>query len=259
MRRIAFFLSFLIFLLLPATGFSQTTLKLMTFNIYHGGATMSGNYDMDLIANVIKNEKPDLVALQEVDFHTNRAKGYDVTSELGIRCGMAPLFGKTMDYNGGEYGIAVLSRYPILESRRVELPHKQDEEPRIALMIKVAVSSDTIWFISTHFGYKYEDVQMQQAEKINQMVSSLHYPVALGGDLNAEPASRPIKYMEETWLRTYDPQDPGLTFPSSGPVKKIDFIMCYPAGRWTVLSDKVIQNGEASDHFAYMTTVQLNK
>ncbi len=256
-----YFFSVLISLfLLPAGSFAQTTLKVMTFNIFHGGATMDNDYDMDVIANVIRNERPDLVALQEVDFHTRRAKGYDVAAELGVRCKMAPLFGRTMDYDGGEYGIAVLSRFPILESRTVNLPHKADEEPRIALMVKVAVAEgDTIWFISTHFGYKYEEIQMQQAEKINEVVSKLRFPVILGGDLNAEPGSRPITYLENTWMKTYDPANPGLTFPSDGAVKKIDFIMCYPRDRWSLISHKVIQNGEASDHFAFVATVQLNK
>jgi len=245
-------------LLIPLSVFSQTTFKVMTFNIFHGGANIDGSYDMDVIANVIKSESPVFVALQEVDFKTNRAKGYDVATELGKRCKMAPLFGKTMDYDGGEYGTALLSEYPLLECRRIDLPHNEDEEPRIALMVKVAVETDTIWFISTHLGYKYEDIQVQQVEKINEVVATLKYPVILGGDLNAEPGSQPIRKLEETWLRTYNAENPEYTFPSDNPVKKIDFIYCYPKDRWTYISQKVIQNREASDHLANVVTVELN-
>ena len=58
--------------------FSQTKIdsskivKVLSFNILHG-ATTKGDFNLDAIAKVIIDTKPDFVALQEVDFQTNRA------------------------------------------------------------------------------------------------------------------------------------------------------------------------------------------
>ena len=72
---------------------------------------MRGDFDLDLIANVIKSVNPDLVAMQEVDFNTNRVKKMDLPVELALRTGLTPLFGKAMKFDSGEYGEGVLSRY----------------------------------------------------------------------------------------------------------------------------------------------------
>ena len=72
---------------------SSRIVRVLTFNIYHG-ETMKGDFDLDLIAGVIKSVNPDLVALQEVDFYTNRAKNMDLATALGLRTGLAPLLGK---------------------------------------------------------------------------------------------------------------------------------------------------------------------
>ena len=76
---------------------------------------MKGDFDLQVIAKVIEDADPDLVALQEVDFKTRRA-GYDLATELGRMVKMAPLFGRAMYYDGGEYGGAILSKYTFIES-----------------------------------------------------------------------------------------------------------------------------------------------
>ncbi|MCK7541683.1 MAG: hypothetical protein MZV63_67750 [Marinilabiliales bacterium] len=97
---------------------SNPIVKILSFNIYHG-ATMKGDFDLQVIAKVIEDADPDLVALQEVDFKTRRAKNYDLATELGRRVKMAPLFGRAMYYDGGEYGEAILSKYTFIESRNI--------------------------------------------------------------------------------------------------------------------------------------------
>ena len=92
--------------------------KILTFNIYHG-ATTNGSFDLDTIASVILRTDPDLVALQEVDFKTNRAKNYDLATELGWRTKMVSIFGRAMPYDGGEYGEAILSKWSFINTRNV--------------------------------------------------------------------------------------------------------------------------------------------
>lgn len=243
---------------------SQTTIdsskivRILSFNILHG-ATTKGDFNLDAIAKVIIDADPDFVALQEVDFKTNRAKKYDLVTELGWRVKMAPIFAKAMDYDSGEYGEGVLSKYTFLQSRNVALPYTPGNEPRAALeIITVIPSGDTIAFVGTHLDHlKDEKDRVAQAKKINQVFSLNKYPTILAGDLNAIPGSTPINILEEIWSSSYDKKKPKPTFPSDNPTKKIDYVMFYPKYRWRVLETEVIQDSIASDHCAYVVSIEL--
>ena len=237
---------------------SSKIVRILSFNILHG-ATTKGDFNLDAIAKVIINADPDLVALQEVDFKTNRAKKYDLVTELGWRAKMAPLFGKAMDYDGGEYGEGVLSKYSFFKTRNVALPYTPGNEPRAALeIITVLPSGDTMGFVGTHLDHlKDEKDRIAQVKKINQVFADNKYPTILVGDLNAVPGSTPIKILEEMWSASYDKIDPAPTYPSVNPSKKIDYVMFYPKNSWRVLKTEVIQDSIASDHCAYLVTFEL--
>jgi endonuclease/exonuclease/phosphatase family metal-dependent hydrolase len=230
----------------------------MTFNILHG-ATTKGNFDLDVIARVIIEADPDLVALQEVDFQTNRARKYDLVTELAIRTEMVPLFGKAMDFDGGEYGEGILSKTSFLNTRSVALPFSPGNEPRAALeVITVLKTGDTVAFIGTHLDHLRDETdRIAQTRKINQAFQANRYPSILAGDLNAVPGSKPIAILEEHWTASYHHDLAEPTFPSSGPERKIDYVMYYPGPRWSVLETKVIQDPIASDHCAYLVTLEL--
>lgn len=256
-----------LFLILIVSGFPARSqqlpeynpvLKILSFNIYHG-ATMKGDFDLNVIAKVIEDADPDLVALQEVDYRTRRARDYDLATELGRMVKMAPLFGRAMYYDGGEYGEAVLSKYTFIESRNIPLPCTPGNEPRAALeIITVIPTGDTIAFIGTHLDHlKDETDRIAQVKKINEVFSATRYPTILAGDLNAEPGSLPINIMETTWSSSYDRANPSPTFPSDDPQKKIDYVMHLPKGRWRVLDSKVICDSVASDHCSYLVTLEL--
>lgn len=237
---------------------SNSTVKVLSYNIYHG-ATMKGDFDLDLIAGVITGSGADLVALQEVDYQTRRAKGYDLATELGQRTAMAPLFGRAMYYDGGEYGEAVLSRTTFLATRNHPLPYSGNHEPRAALEITTVLpSGDTIAFIGTHLDHTGDESdRISQAGEINRVLAGIRYPVILAGDLNAVPGSRPIAILEQHWGRPSFAADSAPTFPSDNPSEKIDYVMFYPKERWKVLTAEVICNTVASDHCAYLVTLEL--
>lgn len=234
------------------------TIKVLSFNILHG-ATTKGDFDLDAIAKVILDTQPDLVALQEVDFKTRRAKRYDLVTELGYRTKLVPLFARAMKYDDGEYGEGVLSKYSFLQTRNVPLPYSKGNEPRAALeIITVLPSGDTIAFIGTHLDHLDDDTdRVAQAKEINRVFSSTRYPTLLVGDLNGEPGSRPISILESFWTPTYDKTNIQFTFPSSKPIKKIDYVMYYPKSKWRVIKTEVIQDPIASDHCAYLVTLEL--
>lgn len=254
----------LVLFLLTSPGWSQGVtdslkiLRVLTFNIYHG-ATMNGDFNLDYIANVIRDTDPDLVALQEVDFITRRAKGYDLATELGWRLKMVSLFARAMYYDGGEYGEAILSKYSLITTRNVPLPFTGDREPRAAVeVITVLPSGDTIAFTGTHLDHTGDDTdRILQARMINDVFAQGRYPSILAGDLNAVPGSTPIEILEEVWGSAYDREAPVPTYPSGDPVKKIDYVMFRPVERWKVISTEVIQDSVASDHCAYLVILEL--
>ncbi len=256
-------LYFLSLIFISNLAFAQTAIdhsrivRVLTFNILHG-ATTKGDFDLDRIAKVIIAANPDFVALQEVDYKTNRAK-YDLVTELGWRTKLAPIFARAMPYDGGEYGEGVLSKHSLLTSRNVALPYTSGKEPRAALEIDCTLNlKDTIAFIGTHLDHtKNERDRVIQVEKINEVFLKNKYPTILAGDLNAEPRSIPINMLEEFWTPAYKNNRLDYTFPSNNPVKKIDYVMFYPKNRWRVLETSIIQDSIASDHCAYLVILEL--
>jgi len=233
-------------------------IKVLSFNILHG-STMNKDFNLDVIAKVIIDTDPDFVALQEVDYKTNRAKKYDLVTELGWRTKMAPLFARAMPYDDGEYGEGVLSKHTFLFARNVALPFSPGNEPRAAIEITTVLpSGDTISFIGTHLDHLQDKTdRVKQVKEINRVFSGNKYPTILTGDLNDIPNSEPINILEEFWTASYNKENPQPTFPSTNPIKKIDYVMFYPANRWQVIDRQVIQDSIASDHCAYLVTLKL--
>jgi len=219
---------------------SPARVAVLTYNIYHG-EDANGGSNLDAIARIIKSLEPDLVALQEVDNKTARAKGLDLTAELSRRTGMHGVFGKAMDYDGGGYGEAVLSRYPVIETKNNPLPHSAKAEPRAALEIHIELPGGMkMAFAGTHLDHQRD----------------YDLPIVLAGDLNAAPGSDPINLLSRQW--SYAAQDnPQPTFPSVKPVRKIDYIMYKPKSRWKVVEVRVIDEKVASDHCPVFVVLEL--
>ncbi|MDY7396704.1 endonuclease/exonuclease/phosphatase family protein [Aureibaculum sp. 2210JD6-5] len=182
-----------------------------------------------------------------------------MVTELGWRTKLNPIFGKAMEYDGGEYGEGVLSKTSFLSSRNVALPYYDDHEPRAALEVTTTINlKDTISFIGTHLDHLNDEKdRVVQAKKINKVFSKNKHPTILAGDLNAEPNSTPINILEEIWTVSYDKNNMEYTYPSDNPTKKIDYVMFYPKSRWRVLETKIIQDTIASDHCAYLVVLEL--
>lgn len=250
-----------IFLLFTfSTYFSQTTVKVFTYNIFHGANT-NGSYDFDKIASVINSVNPDLVALQEVDFRTNRLNKRDLAGEIGLRTNMIPLFGKAMDYDDGEYGVAILSRNKIISWKNTALPFNDGNEPRTILHIVTTLATgDTVSFICTHLDYKLKSLErINQANKINNLYKSNRYPTILAGDFNDVPDSPTLNILSKYWEITYDKKDSAKTFPSNKPDRKIDYILFNSKDKWKIIDREVICDSIATDHCGYFTELELIK
>ena len=235
------------------------SLRVMTYNIYGARATSPANAaDLDAIAEVIRRQNPDFVTLNEVDVFTHRT-GKDVhqARDLAEKLGMEWHFSKAIDRDGGEYGDAVLSKYPILEKRSYRLPcaAEQPGEDRSLCVIRVQIDGKDLYVASTHLDHLSGDAsRLVQATEIRRIRDTeLEGDLILCGDLNAIPSSNVIATMT-SFLTNTGPIDQ-YTFPSDDPSRKIDYIMYAPIEHFGVQNCQVVSRGDqqvggvdASDH-----------
>jgi endonuclease/exonuclease/phosphatase family metal-dependent hydrolase len=224
------------------------SLRVLTYNIHHGEG-MDGEFDLPRQAAVIASTAPDLVALQEVDQGTARAGGVNQLTELGRLLGMHAVFGKTMDFQGGEYGVGVLSRTPIVRADHHLLPGPSDREPRIALTVYVAIGEHgpLLQFTSTHLDPGRDPVhRMAQATYLNELLAGeAHGPSILAGDMNCRAEIDVMQILGERWTDVVmDREATGL-----GRVqRRLDYVIARPPGRWRTIDSKVVDATMASDH-----------
>ena len=169
------------------------TLTVVTYNICHGHYAQ---FDWERLAAPIRALAPDLVGVQEVDMFTNRSRNMDTMSALAEAMGMPhALFVPTMEFNGGQYGIALLSRHSILESKTLSLPF-DGHEPRSAGCIRVLVDGEyPLWFVNTHLSYISHETRREQLSELAARMREIipaDTPAILSGDFNTEDRLSPI-------------------------------------------------------------------
>lgn len=235
------------------------TLKIMSYNIHHANPpSKAGLIDLDAIAAVINKEKPDLVGLQEVDRFTKRSGNIDEAKLLAEKTGLHYQFFKAIDHDGGDYGIAILSRFPIADSYKLALPQVAKGEPRVMAYIDVNLPNKTILtFANTHLDANRPDSnRVVQMKSILSTLSSKKNSTLLVGDLNCEAKKEPIVLLDQLFKRScVDNCAP--TIPEEKPVKTIDYIALRNA-KWTVKEHRVIPEVYASDHRPVVAVYKIN-
>lgn len=229
---------------------STKTLKVLAYNIHHANPpSKEGFIDLPAIAKVINESGAELVALQEVDVNTIRSgKGINQAAELARLTGMNYFFVKGIDYQGGDYGVGILSKFPILETDSLRLPMKEGAggEPRVLAMVTVEpAKGKRVAFASTHLDLKPEN-RLLQAQAIIGKLGKLSMPVVLAGDFNAVPGSDVINNFDEYFKRSSI--ENGFTIPVVVPTREIDFVMYRPETTFKVIKHQVIEEKYASDH-----------
>lgn len=241
--------------MVSGTVFAQDTIrvKVMTYNLRFGELA-----SLEELASHIKSFKPDFVALQEVDCHTTRKRaikqaGKDFIGELAYNTGMFGFYGKTIDYEGGYYGIGLLSKYPSISVEKIMLPRPLPHEPRAMLKGVFEMGQDTIIFTSTHLDVKEGSTRNAQAQFITDYFKNAKFPVILGGDFNARPYSEAIKdIMLKNW---FNATNDDLSFPAWKPTIKIDYLFTRPMKGWKVVRTQTVQS-TLSDHLPIVTELE---
>jgi len=236
-----------------ATAGQATTLRILAYNIHHG----AGNdevLDLERIAALIRSLEPDLVALQEIDNVVERTGGVNQAAELGRLTGMGSVFGPFMDYQGGQYGMALLSDLPFENPTNHLLP--EGTEPRSSLAMRVRLpDGGELVFAGIHF-YRTAEERMAQARRLLHVLEEEDAPVILAGDFNSTPDSDVMAFIGDSFVIPSKGDD-HLTFSSDRPEREIDFIVYRPAGRFRVVESRVIDEPVASDHRPVLLVLEL--
>ncbi len=237
------------------TQSTERTIKVLTYNIHHAEPLSTpGVIDIKAIAKVILASDADLVGVQEVDVRTRRSGvDLDEAAELARLTGMHFYFSKSRDWEGGDYGITILSRFPILHAENLPLPLEGGEHRSIAVITIKPPHGKKMLFSTTHLDLKASN-RLLQVNFIKDYFSKRKLPTILCGDFNSTPDSDTIRSLDEMFQRSTTPS--GLTFPMDKPVKEIDFVMYRPAKAFTVKSHEVIPERYASDHLPVLVTLR---
>src|SRR5256885_8646996 len=180
----------------PAPSTNAKTIRVMTYNI-HVGVGMDKKLDLPRIAGVIKQQHPDLVGLQEVDRGVERTQRIDEIAELAKLTHMDYAFAFNLRYQGGQYGVAILSRFPISSFDHRLYKNTREAERRGFIRAEVAINGRTVNFVTTHLDYQYDDGRVFEAEQLLSALKDVKGPLILVGDFNDVPTGGAYKLVSD--------------------------------------------------------------
>ena len=241
---------------------SPEYLTVMTYNIHHGVGA-DGVFDLDRIADLIRESGVDLVALQEVDVKTERVHGLHTMQYLAEKLDMEWVFGQNLSFQGGGYGNGILSGYPIESWTNDHFSPFNEGEQRGLLQTVIRYKGGSIAFWNTHLDHRQDDTERRQsATTILQKAGLVTLPLVIAGDFNDVPESPAIRTItqcfRDSWHETG--KDPGLTYPSQAPEKRIDYIFyrLYPDSHFRLKPVKsILLKSSASDHLPVVVVYKI--
>lgn len=230
-----------------ACGVAPPDFTVATYNIRHGRGA-DEQLDLARTARAIAALGADIVALQEVDRGVERSAGLDEPDSLARTLGFDQAFASFFPYQGGEYGMAILSRFPIRRSASIRLP--DGNEPRVALLAEVEVpGGGTVAVVNVHFDWVADDAfRFAQVQALAAVLDTLSLPIVLLGDFNDVPESRTMQFWLQRFTAAVKPTEDRFTFSSVAPVKEIDHILLAPRSAWRPATARVVHDSVTSDH-----------
>ncbi len=243
----------------PANPVAARPLRVLVYNI-HAGKDAGGVDNLARVAAIVNESDADVALLQEVDRGTRRSGGVDQPAVLARATGRQVAFGRTLDYDGGQYGIAILSRWPIRTDTLIHLPISPPQqraggsyEPRGALVAAIEAPGGMLHVVNTHLDASGTDqYRSQEIRTIVRIADSLRAlrpagRLLIGGDFNSTPESAVQQVVRDAKLRdawTTCGSGDGLSFPANVPRKRIDYLLLDGG---SCASARVLET-QASDH-----------
>ncbi|PTL81427.1 endonuclease/exonuclease/phosphatase family protein [Vitiosangium sp. GDMCC 1.1324] len=237
-----------------APAHAEGDLRVMTFNI------QSGRQGLDKVAEAIHSAAPDIVALQEVDVRTRRSHGLDQPAVLAQRTGL-PYFAhfRTTTLYGGDYGVAILSRFPLESVEQHPLPVEPGAEPRTVARILMKVHGQEVSVYVTHLTRRpfNGNIRVRQSVAIMKLMDQDPRPKLLMGDMNDTPDSGAVRLFKRELLDAFALRGQGSadTYPLPIlPSVRIDYVLA--CDRFMPKSSKVLRV-KASDHYPVVADLTL--
>lgn len=241
--------------------------KLMTYNIMHGLDFLKLKnkerfIDLDKIKDVIKEENPDIISLNEVYNDTKNIETVDQVKYLANNLGYTYYaFGQAITIKDEiEYGNGIMSKYPITNFKvhHIKDPINKDEpvfyETRVIMEMDILINKEVIKCFVTHFGLA-NDEQRNATDKLISLIKNLdNEKIILMGDFNMmedNPYYNVIsKYLDDSVDVIRGSK---FTFSSVEPKEKIDYIFTKNINK----EDAYVKHVIASDHFPYILNIKL--
>jgi len=228
-----------------------SALRVMTYNIHHGRGR-DGRIDLHRIAHVIKAISPDLIALQEVDYITNRSGRVDQGLVIAEVLRMEHAVGHNWFMGEGAYGNVFMSRFPLKRIQNIDLTVSRCE-PRGCLVTTVEVNGKTMRVGTLHFGL----AKAERGHQCGRLFLDQPFDLLLG-DFNSFPFSRTSRLLRQSYQDAFSERGRGKgpTFQKFRLGLRLDYIYCGPD--WVPLDCWVERSGEAaiaSDHFPLVADV----
>lgn len=234
----------------PPAEPAPATMRVMSYNIRHGRG-LDGRLDLERIAAVLRDARADVVLLQEVDRGTERTDRRDLAAELAALTGMHGVFSRNIPYQGGEYGNATLSRFPVVAWTNLHFRMLRPGEQRGLLQVTAEVPGQgRVQFWNTHIDYRPDDAErLGNVAEVNALLDRTADPVILGGDFNDLPGSRVHAALgarwQDAWLAAGEGD--GFTYPADRPAKRIDYFWVPHGSAWQA-ARAWVPDTTASDH-----------
>lgn len=222
-------------------------MRLMNYNI-HSGKDSAGQMNLEAMAQAIVDYAPDFAFVEEVAVNVSTAGPVDASAFLQRHTGMACHFARTIDWQGGQYGIALLSRHPVTDLRVHPVPDLEESQRDGWFEHRVVLTCQTMWqgrpvtLMMTHLGLS-DGERVLGFSLLEKLVDEAPAPVILAGDLNTDPDEALLRPL----LRRLSMDSTAYTYSTEQPERKIDYILTSPAFR--VEGEEPLPC-PASDHFA---------
>jgi endonuclease/exonuclease/phosphatase family metal-dependent hydrolase len=238
-------------------------LRAASFNIHHG-VGLDGLLDLERIATVVEDSRPDVIGLQEVDRHWGERSDFvDQARWLADRLDLHVVFGANLDRDPltpgaprRQYGTAILSRYPIRQWRNTLLPNPEGGEQRGLLEAVVLVRGVRVRAFNTHLQHNSQAERLAQIAAIRDIVAQSRESVVLVGDLNATPESPEIGAISEdladAWVAAG--VGDGFTYDAETPHARIDYVM---TSNDVVARTAAVVTTDSSDHLPVVADLVL--
>lgn len=245
------------FLVLVPQVFAKT-IRVMTYNI-HVGIGMDKKLDLQRIADVINKEKPDLVGLQEVDRGVQRTQRIDEIVELSKLTRMDYAFAFNLPYQGGQYGVAILSRFPIRATEHRLYKNLREAERRGFIRAEVKIDGRVVQFVTTHLDYQHDDGRLFEAQQMLAFLGDVKGPLIVVGDFNDLPTGQTYQLMrnafDDAWIDGRGAGE-GFSYPADKPTKRIDYIFMRSTDQIRTRRAWIVQT-LASDHIPVVADLEL--